>query len=64
MDTSQLDEIATEIEALHKLMKNLIEIAFALSPLMLLSTQGWSWRNIHRVYLLRVSFWYRMLQVT
>jgi hypothetical protein len=56
MDTSQLDEIATEIEALHKSMKNLIEIAFALSPLMLLSTQGWSWRNIHRVYLLRVSF--------
>jgi hypothetical protein len=55
MDSAQLEEIANEIEALHKSIKNVIEISFAISPLLVLSTQGWTWRNIHRVYLLRVS---------
>jgi hypothetical protein len=55
MDASQLEEIAHEIEGFHKSMKNLIEIVFAISPLLALSTQGWTWKTADRNYLFRVG---------
>lgn len=54
MDPLKLEEIADEIQGLHKSMKNLIEMVFAISPLLALSTHGWTW-HVHRNYLLRVS---------
>lgn len=48
------EEIASDLQVLHKSMKNLIEIVFATSPLLALSTHGWSWKS-HSTYLLRVS---------
>jgi hypothetical protein len=42
---------------LHKPMRNIIQIVFAVSPLLALSPHGWGpTRSIHGVYLLRVSF--------
>jgi hypothetical protein len=55
MDSQVLVELAGEIKDLHKSMKNLIEIVFAVSPLMILSTYGWAWRSTNSSYLLRVS---------
>jgi hypothetical protein len=55
MEPSKLEEIADEIQALHKSMKNLIEIVFAISPLLVVSTHGWTWYGTNRNYLLRVS---------
>lgn len=56
MDAQQLDEISDEIKVLHKPMKNIIEVVFATSPLLALSTHGWGVRSFHGTYLLRVSF--------
>jgi len=55
MSPQQFEEISNEIERLHKPMKNMIEIVFATSPLLALSTHGWSSSNYHSTYLLRVS---------
>jgi hypothetical protein len=56
MDSTQLEQISNEIQALHKSMKNIIEIVFATSPLLALSTHGWAWSSVNSTYLLRVSF--------
>jgi hypothetical protein len=55
MDAGHLEEISQEIQTLHKSMKNVIEIVFAISPLMALSTRGWASKNYHSTFLLRVS---------
>jgi hypothetical protein len=55
MDSQVLVDLAEEMKDLHKSMKNLIEIVFAVSPLMILSTYGWGWRSTNSSYLLRVS---------
>jgi hypothetical protein len=57
MDLPQLELLSNEIQALHRPMKNIIQIVFAVSPLLALSPHGWGpTRSIHGVYLLRVSF--------
>jgi hypothetical protein len=56
MESDHLEEIADDIHLLHKGMKNVIEIVFAISPLLALSTQGWASRSIHSTYLFKVSF--------
>jgi hypothetical protein len=55
MEPNQLEEIIIEMQKLHKAMKNVLEISFATSPLLALSTHGWSSRTCHSTYLLRVS---------
>jgi len=55
MGPQQFEEISNEIQLLHKPMKNMIEIVFATSPLLALSTRGWSSSHYHSTYLLRVS---------
>jgi len=55
MELPLLEELSEEIKELHKSMKNIIEIVFAISPLMVLSTYGWGWRSTNSTYLLRVS---------
>jgi hypothetical protein len=55
MEPRQFEDVLREIEALHKPMKNVIEIAFATSPLIALSTHGWASKSYHSTYLLRVS---------
>jgi hypothetical protein len=55
MDPDQFEEISNEIQLLHKSMKNVIEIVFATSPLLALSTHGWASKSCNSVYLLRVS---------
>ena len=55
MDPEQLEYVADEIQALHRSMKNVMEIAFSISPLLALSTHGWSSRSLNSVYLLRVG---------
>jgi len=55
MEPQQFEEIASEIQILHKSMKNVIEIAFAISPLLALSTHGWASKSCNSTYLLRVS---------
>ena len=55
MDPQQLEEVTHEMESLHRSMKNVIEITFAISPLLALSTQGWASKSLSSVYLLRVS---------
>jgi len=54
MDSQLLVELTEEIKELHKSMKNIFEIVFAVSPLMMLSTFGWGWRSTNSSYLLRV----------
>ena len=54
MDPVQLEYVSNEIQALNRLMKNAMEIVFSISPLLALSTQGWSARCLHSVYLPRV----------
>jgi hypothetical protein len=56
MEERQLDEISDEIKCLHKAMKNIIEVVFATSPILAISTHGWGSKTIHSTYLLRVSF--------
>jgi len=36
-------------------LKNAIEMVFAISPLLALTTSDWSWRSIQGTYLLKVS---------
>jgi hypothetical protein len=55
MDPQQLEDLSNEIQAWHRSIKNVIEIVFAISPLLALSTQGWATKSINSVYLLRVS---------
>jgi len=55
MDPQQLEDVSNEIQALHRSIKNVIEIVFAISPLLALSTQGWGSKSVNSVYLLRVS---------
>lgn len=55
MDAEQFQEVFEEIQNLQKSMKNMIEIVFASSPLLALSTHGWASRSYHSMYLLRVS---------
>jgi hypothetical protein len=55
MDPLQFEDVANEIQTLHKSMKNVIEIVFATSPLLALSTHGWGSRSFHSTFLLRVS---------
>jgi hypothetical protein len=53
MDLQQLTHKA--IRSLHRAMKNIMEIAFAVSPLLALSTHGWASKSFNSTYLLRVS---------
>jgi len=53
MEQQQFEEISSEVQALHKSMKNIMEIVFATSPLLALSTHGWAWKS-HSTYLLRI----------
>lgn len=55
MDSEQLEDLSNDVESLHKSMKNLIEIIFATSPLLALSTHGWNLHSYHGMYLLRVG---------
>lgn len=55
MDPQQFDEVSNTIQSLHASMKNAIEIVFATSPLLALSTHGWGLRTIHSTNLLRVG---------
>jgi len=55
MDPQQLEDVSNEIQALHRSIKNVIEIVFAISPLLALSTQGWASKSLNSVYLLRVG---------
>jgi hypothetical protein len=54
-DPQQLEVIIDSIQDMHKSMKNVIDIVFAVSPLLALSTNGWYTKNVHSTYLLRVS---------
>jgi len=55
MNPQQLEEISNEMQLLHKSMKNIFEMVFAISPLLALSTIGWASRSIQGTYLLRVG---------
>jgi hypothetical protein len=55
MDPQQLEDVTNEIQVLHRSIKNAIEIVFAISPLLALSTHGWAGRSLNSVFLLRVS---------
>jgi hypothetical protein len=55
MDSQHFEDISDEFQILQKSMKNLMEIVFAISPLLVLSTHGWDSKSVHRTYLLRVS---------
>ena len=55
MDPQQLEDVSNEIQALHRSIKNVIEIVFAISPLLALSTRGWGSTSVNSSYLLRVS---------
>lgn len=51
----QFEEISNEMKMLHKPMKNVMEVVFATSPLLALSTHGWASKSYNSTYLLRVS---------
>jgi hypothetical protein len=56
MDPEQFQDFVNTAFGMHKSMKNLIEIVFAISPLLALSTHGWGRNyNFHSAFLLRVS---------
>jgi hypothetical protein len=55
MDPQQFEDICNEMQTLHKSMKNAMEIVFATSPLLALSTHGWASKSYHSTYLLRVN---------
>jgi hypothetical protein len=57
LDESEFEEILSEMDTLHKSIKNIMEFVFATSPLLALSTSGWT-RAIQGTYLLRVSLHY------
>jgi hypothetical protein len=54
LDFQQLEDISEELQLFHKSMKNMMEIVFAISPLLALSTHGWYSKSTNSVYLLRV----------
>ena len=55
MDSQHLQDLSDGIEDMYKSMRHIIEIVFAISPLLVLSTYGWGWRSVSGAYLLRVS---------
>jgi hypothetical protein len=55
LDSQEFEAICDEAQALHKSMKNVMEIAFAISPLLALLTHGWESKSINSTYLLKVS---------
>ena len=55
MDTQQFTDVSEAIQTLHRAMKNVMEIVFAASPLLALSTHGWALRAYNSTYLFRVS---------
>ena len=55
MDAQQLENVINEIQSLHKAMKNMIEIVFSSSPIIVLSTHGWESKSYNSFYLLRVG---------
>ena len=61
MGPVQFADISTVIQLLHKSMKNVIEIVFAISPLLALSTHSWAAKACNSTYLLRVSRFYLFL---
>ena len=55
MEPQQFEDISHKLQLIHKSMKNVMEIVFAISPLLALSTHVWDMKSIHSTYLLRVS---------
>lgn len=55
MEPQQFEEISNEIQNLHKSMKNVMEVVFATSPLLALSSHGWRQKSYHSTYLVRVG---------
>jgi hypothetical protein len=55
MDKQQLIDFSESIQSLYRAMKNVMEIVFAASPLLALSTHGWAMKAYNSTYLLRVS---------
>lgn len=58
MESAQFEEIYKDIQPLHKAMKNAIEMVFATSPLLALSTNSWGGRTVNSTFLLRVGDFY------
>jgi hypothetical protein len=56
MDSQHFEDISDGLQALQKSIKNVMEIVFAISPLLALSTHGWDSKSVHSTYLLRVSY--------
>lgn len=63
LDQAQLEEISLQIQSLHSSMKNMMEYAFAISPLLALLTTGW-WRRISGAHLLKVSYRFIPLMIS
>jgi hypothetical protein len=55
MGKAQFEDLSKEIQILHKSMKNIIEMVSATSPLLALSTHGWTSTSCNSNFLLRVS---------
>ena len=55
MDPEQFEGISLDMQVLHKSMKNIIEMVFATSPLLALSTSGWHSKSFQGTYLLKVG---------
>ena len=55
MELKQLEDLTNEVEGLHRSMKNMMEIVFEASPLLVLSTSSRETKFINSRYLLRVS---------
>lgn len=55
LNVDEFDDVCTEMESMHKSMKNAMEMVFSTSPLLALQTRGWASKSIHSTYLLRVS---------
>jgi hypothetical protein len=63
VDQAQLEEISVEMQLLHSQMKNMMDYVFAISPLLALSTTGWS-RQISGAHLLKVSYRFIPLMIS
>ena len=55
MDSQEFEDISDDMQNWYKSMKNVMEIVFAISPLLALSTRAWGSQSVHSTYLLRVS---------
>lgn len=55
LDSQEFETICDEAQLLHRSMKNIMEIVFAISPLLALSTHGWDSKSVNSTYLLKVS---------